>query len=249
MNVDFDSIDVDFSLLRTAAQTNGLYLGPSGEMGYRLDFQSDGSVDVYRVDIAQSFKGYSLENGCENLFQDIKNETLLATYNISALNVIYVEDDVWVGGVVNGKITVAAGRFPIDTDNADIWITDNLTYLAKDGTNSIGLVSQKDIIFGRDVPDYFEVDGGLLAQKGRVIRHHYNWFKCSHGPEGQKSELTIYGSVISNLRSYWNFSQWPQSPAAGFVKTTISYDPALEADPPSYFPATGTLELLKWEEE
>ena len=249
VNVDFDSIDIDFNALKIAAQANGLYLGPSSGRGYRLEFQSDGSVNVYEVNVAQSFKGYSLEDGCENLFQDIKNESYLASYNISSLNVIYVEDDIWVGGVVEGKVTVAAGRFPIDTNNANIWITENIVYAQKDGTDSIGLIAQKDIIFGRDVPDYFEVNGGLLAQKGRVIRHHYNWFQCSHGPAGQKNELTIYGSVISDLRSYWNFSQGPQSPAAGFVKTTITYDPELEAEPPSYFPSTGSLRLLKWEEE
>lgn len=247
--IDFDSINIDFIDLRDAAQSVGLYLGSSGARGYHFVFKDTGSVDVYQVTTVTSYKGYSLENGCENLFQNIINETFLSNYSLSSLPVIFVEDEIWVEGTVNGSTTVVAARFPVDTDNADIWIPDNLVYLAKDGTNRLGLISQRDIIFMRNVPEDFEINGGLLAQSGRVIRHHYNWFKCSKTNQSQKKSLLIYGSVISNLRSYWNFSGGPKSPASGFVKSTISYDPDLQDTPPSYFPTSGGLRLIKWEEE
>lgn len=248
--LDFDSINVDFNQLKSEAQSTGLYLAPSGKQGYHIVFNSNGTFNVNIVNTAQSVKGYSFEFGCENIVQDIKNEQQIGTFNVSDSPIIFVEDDVWVDGTLNGNTTVAAGRFPIDTNNADIVILDNLVYLDKSGAHRLGVVSQKDIVIGLEVPEELEINGGLLAQKGRVIRHHYKQQQCSNG-NGQhavKQELTLYGSVISNLSSYWNFSSGPGVPASGFVKTTISYDPFLEDSPPDYFPSYGGFELLSWKE-
>ena len=249
--IDFDSINVDFADLKTEANNSGLYLGPSGKQGYHITFNANGTFTVKTVNTAQTVKGYSFEFGCENITQDIKNEQTLGTFNVSDSPVIFTEDDVWVDGVVNGKTTVVAGRFPIDTNNANIIILNNLTYLAKNGNHSLGLISQKDIIIGLKVPEHLEIDGGMLAQKGRVIRHHYKKQQCSqgNGTDAIKQELIIYGSIISNLSSYWNFSQGPGDPASGFVKTTISYDPNLESTPPDYFPSYGQFHLISWQEE
>ena len=249
--VDFDSINVDFSQMKVEAQTVGLYIPPSSQQGYHVIFNSDGTFTVNEVISAQVEKGYSFEFGCENLVQEINNENFYGTFDVIDAPIIFVEDQVWVEGTLNGNTTVVAARFPVDTDNADIWIPNNLVYLDKSGDHKLGLIAQKDINFAEEVPEEFEVNGGLLAQKGRVIRHHYKWHQCSQGGgnEAIKEELTIYGSIISNLSSYWNFSGGPGIPASGFIKTTISYDPELEADPPDYFPSYGTLELISWQEE
>lgn len=249
--IDFDTLNADFNSLKSYSQTSGFYLAPSGKSGYHITFNSDATFTVKEVVTAQAIKGYSFEFGCENVIQDIKVEQNIGTYNVADAPVIFVEDDVWVDGTLNGTITLAAARFPIDTDNADIILLDNLVYLDKEGGHKMGLVSQNDIIIGLNVPDEFEINGGLLAQSGRVIRHHYNYFKCSKGGgnDSVKNELAIYGSIISNLSSYWNFSSGPGSPASGFVKTTISYDPDLEAEPPGYFPNYGDFQLLDWREE
>lgn len=250
-SIDFDSIDVDFNDLKGEAQNSGLYLGPSNKQGYHIVFNSNGTFDVSIVNTAQAIKGYSYEFGCENIVQDIKNEQPLGTFNVADSRLIFVEDDVWVDGTVNGEVTIAAGRFPIDTDNADIVINDNLVYVDKSGDHRLGLISQKDVVIGLFIPEDFEINGGLLAQKGRVIRHHYKYFQCSqgNGTHAIKNEFIMHGSIISNLSSYWNFSQGPGAPASGFVKTEISYDPFLEATPPGYFPSTGGYRLLSWTEE
>ena len=247
--IDFDSIKVDFNEMESSAQSDGLYLPDSGGQGYHLLFTSDGNVTVYTVTGISPIKAYSLENGCEDLYQVIESETLQGTYSLASTPIFFIEDHVWVDGVVNGKTTVVAARFPLGTFNANIWIKDDLTYLAKDGNHKLGLVAEKDIIFTRDVPEYFDLHGALLAQNGRTIRHHYNYFGCkTGGGSSQKNEFNFYGSLISNQRSYWNFSSGPKSPASGFVKTTLEYDSTNFDEPPPYFPAYGGYNFLSWKE-
>ncbi len=250
--IDFDSITLDFTTMQESAENTGLYLPDSGAQGYHVVFDANGSFQLYKVTATNFYKGYSTEEGCVNLYQVISNQTLIATYQIANVPILFAEDTLWVDGVVNGHITVVAARFPIDTNNENIWIVNNLTYAAKDGNSSLGLVAQNDIIFGRDVPDSFEVNGALLAQKGRVIRHHYrktNGPHCSTSNQATKNEITIYGSVISNQKSYWNFSSsGGGSPASGFVKRTITYDTSLLYAPPPYFPTTGEVDIISWTE-
>lgn len=247
--IDFDSIKVDFNQMRSAAQNDGLYLAASGVHGYHVVFNSDGTFSVYRVNGADPINGYSLEQGCEILYQSITDQTPLGTYQVSDNPIIFAEDNLWVDGTVNGKITVTAARFPLGTYNANIWVTNNLTYLEKNGDHKIGLVAEKDVIFGRDVPEYFNLNAAILAQNGRTIRHHYNYQGCrSGGAAAMKNEFNFYGSLISNQRSYWNHSSGPHSPASGFVKTTLDYDQTNYGDPPPYFPAFGTYEFISWKE-
>ena len=246
--IDFDSIKVDFTKLKSAAQSNGLYLGPSGAQGYHIVFSEDGNFSVYKVTGVNSFKGYSLEKGCENLYQDITAQSLQGTYQVSEKSIIFAEDTVWADGTVNGKTTIVAARFPIGSFETNIWITNNLNYLAQDGNSKLGLIAQKDIIIGRNVPEDFTLNGAILAQNGRIIRHHYNYFKCSHSSDKMKNQLNFYGSLISNFASYWNFTVSPQSPACGFIKSTLDYDSFLLNEPPPYFPNTIEYRFISWEE-
>lgn len=247
--VDFENINVDFDFMKTAAVNDGLYLGPSGAQGYHLVFQADGSVKVYRVNTTDFYKGWSFDYLCENLYQTILTENLVATHQVADNPIIFAEDNLWAEGTVNGKTTVVAARFPIDSYNMDIWIPDNLVYLDRSGVHSLGLIAQRDIAFAKDVPDDFEVDGALLAQSSRILRHHYNYHGCKQGNPAMKNSLTIYGAVISNLISYWNFSGGgSEQPTSGFVKREIIYDPNLYFTPPPYFPSSGELELISWNE-
>jgi hypothetical protein len=83
-----------------------------------------------------------------------------------------------------------------------------------------------------------------------VLRHHYNYHGCKQGNPQTKNELIIYGAVISNLVSYWNFGGGGGgNPTSGFVKRTITYDATLYYDPPPYFPSSGTIEMISWSEE
>lgn len=243
--VNFNSVVIDFPNMRTSAQNNGVYLGASGAYGYHLTFNADGTVNIKKVTSALNRKGWSVENGCENLYQQISAETLVGTYSLADKPIIFIEDHLWVDGTVNGKATVVAARFPIDLNNMNIWINNTITYVAKDGHTSLGLIAQNNIYYALNIPTNFEIDAALLAQKGRIIRHHYRYGICSNYSNAVRNSLTIYGSVISNQKSYWNFGTGPSS---GFVTRSVTYDTALYFEPPPYFPAQGEYEFISWEE-
>jgi hypothetical protein len=245
-SVDFESVAVDFSSMRQAAQENGIYLAPSTRRGYHLVFDSNGTVTVSEVARTRSRRGWSSEKGCETLNQVIRRENTIGTYSLSENKIIFVEDTVWIDGVVNGKTTVVAASFPIDTSSENIWIADNLTYLAKDGSSALGVIAQQDIYFALHIPETFKIDAVLMAQKGHIIRHFYSyWWVCSYYSDALKDKLEIYGSVISNQKSYWNYGNPPWS---GFITREINYDSNLKYAPPPYFPTTGEYEFISWSE-
>lgn len=243
--VDFIALVVDFSTMKSSAQQNGVYLGPSGSYGYHLIFNSNGTVTVRRVTSAANRRGWSVENGCENLYQQISTETDVGTYSLALKPIIFAEDNLWVNGTVNGRVTVVAARFPIDLNNMNIWIYDNLKYIAKDGHSSLGLFAQNNIYYALSVPTNFEIDGALLAQKGRIIRHNYRYGSCSSYSNAVRNNLTIYGSIISNQKSYWNYGTGPTS---GFITRDVTYDTNMYFEPPPYFPMQGGYEFISWEE-
>ncbi len=243
---DFASLSIDFNNLKTNAQTSGLYLGASGSLGYHITFASNGSYNIKKVTNASNQKGYSVENGCENLNQKITNETNVGTYTIATKPLIFAEDNLWVEGVVNGKATVVAAKFPLNVNFMNIWIPNNLTYLAKDGYSNLGLFAQNNIYFSLDIPTNFEIDAALLASVGRIVRHHYNYSGCSSYANAVRNNLLIYGSVISNQKSYWN---WGTNPDSGFITRTINYDSNLYFDSPPYFPSQGQYEFISWTEQ
>lgn len=248
--VDFASIVVDFAAMKTGAQSSGIYLPASDASGYHLVFSSDGQVKVYKVTSTSSpARGYTPEDGCQNLYQKIVKEQLQATYSLTNKQVLFAEDTLWVDGVVKGKLMVTAARFPLDTFKTNMWITNNLTYAAKDATNTLGLIAQNDIYFGLEVPEEFEVNAAMLAQNGKIVRHHYNSNDCDHDHQSQKKQITVYGSVISRDKSYWNFGQGPGEPTSGFVKRIITYDQNLAFSPPPYFPNNPNFDFISWKEQ
>ena len=111
----------------------------------------------------------------------------------------------------------------------------------------MGLVAQQDIYYALDIPSTFQIDAALMAQKGRIIRHFYSyWWVCSNYSNAIRDKLEIYGAVISNQKSYWNYGNplW-----SGFVSRDITYDTHLRYGPPPYFPTSSEYEFIKWDEE
>ncbi len=246
--IDFDSVSVDFAAMKTAAQNTGVYLAASGASGYHLVFNSNATVSVYKVLSTEAKRGYTPDDDCQNLYQIITNEQLVGTYSTDK-RILFAEDILWVEGVVKGKFMVAAARFPLGTFETNIWIPNNITYFAKDGNHNLGLVAQHDIYFALEIPTDFEVDAAMMAQQGKIVRHHYRYFQCGHYNEATRNSLTILGTVISRDKSYWNFGSGPGQPASGFVKREIIYDQGLIYEPPPFFPNMADYEFISWIEE
>lgn len=252
--VDFDTISFDFAKMKEDAQTNGLYLGSSGSRGYHLIFLADGTVRVYRVEGTTFIRGYSVpgqglgtdgRGGCRPRYQIITNETLIGTYDVASTPIIFSEDHIWVEGTITGRLTITAARFPIESNYANIWIPNNITYTSYDGSNSLGLIAQNDIYFARNIPNNFQIDAILMAQKGKIIRHGYFWW-CGGTTNAVRDKLTINGSIISYFKSYWNFGSGPTS---GFKVREINYDTNNLFNPPPYFPTSGEYEFISWKEK
>lgn len=242
--VDFDAISFDFVQMRTAAQNEGVYLEDSESRGYHVVLNGD-SFNIYRVNSTDYYYAYG-EDGCQRRHQVVDSETLINTYDINDNHIVFAENDLWVEGNLDGRLTIVAARFPIETSQANIWIPDNITYTNYDNTNSLGIIAQQDIYFARNIPEDFKIDAALMAQKGRIMRHaYYSW--CGGTSQAVKDKLTLYGSVISYLKSYWNYSGgWGSS---GFIERDIIYDPSLLYFSPPYFPSSGEYEFISWQEE
>lgn len=247
--IDFDAMAVNFNQMRTGAQSDGLYLGPSGEQGYHIIFANDGTFSVYEVTGTNFIQGYTPEKGCEDLYQDIVSEVLLGSYVVADTPIVFIEDVLWVEGTLSGEITIGVAEFPLGSYTNYTYIPNNLVYTTQDGTDQLGLISYDDIVMTRDVPDYFYMDGAYLAQQGRVLRHHYGVTGCkSSGSDKNKNRFYFYGTMVSRDRSYWNHSSGPGIPASGFTKSELTFNPNAASDPPGYFPAS-QFQLLSWREE
>lgn len=255
--VDFGSISVDLQNMKNSAVSSGLWLGDSNKSGYHVIFSSDGTYTVSKVNTVDYIKGYSVPGeglgaeglgGCRKLYEVITSETTLGTYSISSKPIIFLEDDVWVEGTVKGRVTLVSATFPISSSSTDIWINGNLQYTTYDGSDVLGLVSQNNIFFAKDVPNDFKVDGVLMAQSGKIIRHMYTNDKCDAVVGSIKNSLTINGSLINYYKSYWNYTSGGTL-LSGFNTRTINYDTHVLYAPPPYFPTSGEYEFISWKEE
>ncbi|PIR96821.1 MAG: hypothetical protein COT91_04690 [Candidatus Doudnabacteria bacterium CG10_big_fil_rev_8_21_14_0_10_41_10] len=241
--IDFDSITADLATVRQTAIDSGTRFTASGGFGYHTVFQSNGTVDVYRVTGTRTRRGYN-NGSCMNLPERIWNQNYIGSYDLSSDNIFFFEDDVWVEGIVSGRATVVAAHYPFDSEDTKIWIRNNIVYDVKDGSTVLGLISKDDIYFVLDIPDDFKIDAAMIAQDGQIIRHSYGyWWLCSSYSNAMRNSLSIYGSIMSKEKSYWNYGSY-----SGFYTRTVNYDSNLFYLPPPYFPTTGEYEFISWEE-
>lgn len=250
---DFDSVSFDFNQLRSEAQVNGLYFGPSNRSGYRL-ILSGNSLTVHRVTRTNTVRGYLPpgeglgqwgQGGCRNYDIVVRNYENIGTYDISDINLIFVEDSIWIEGTVSGKHTIVAASFPLSSSREDAVITNNITYDVYDGSTVFGLIVQNSIYYARDLPDEFQLDGAYMAQGGAIVRHGYI-NGCGQTSTSVRDKLTINGAFITYNRSFWNYGSPLQS---GFTEREVNYDADLLYNPPPYFPTSSNYEFISWKEE
>jgi hypothetical protein len=269
--IDFIGITIDLAQMRTSAQTDGIYYGPSPDDGYKVVFNSNGTVDVYSVQTWTDYWSYSSHdspNWHTGEYNYIDDQTLIA--NNEPINsdcpVLFFEDKLWIEGAVNQKVAVAAG---LNTSNAqtNLVIDGNVTYVT--GTDA-GLlaIAEDDVDIGIDVPNDMTANGIYIAQYGRFGINRYcascgywagPWWSpyfVSYGlpnildPYVFRNSLTRSGSVISNLRGGTAWSDGTGTQTSGFYNRYTSFDRDQIDNPPPLTPTTNDVyELQDWRQE
>jgi len=256
--VDFAGLTLDLNEMKTRAiNNNGRYFGPTSSSfyGYLVTFNPDGTFSVRRV--RNNAINYWAFDSTQSWHQDERNVINgtedVGTYTIdSSCPLLYFEDKVWVEGVINQKVTLAAANLS-SSAQTNIVINGNITYTA--GTNA-GLlaIAEDDVDVGLAVPFNLTANGIFIAQNGRFGRNHYRQ-DTSYGlpnsldPFVLRGTLTRFGSVVSNGRVG---TQWSSggTTVSGFANRITSFDQDQVDNPPPLTPETSDVYTLdNWQQD
>jgi hypothetical protein len=246
--IDFVSVSADVSAIQDAAEDGGVSLSSSGVEGWHIVFEGT-TFDLYRVTSRDCYYGEGVwrNRGWRGRYwdgvvycHDIRTEVFDSTHAIPDNGAIFVDDDVWVEGVVDGRVTVASGRFPVQEPYHTLYISHSLVYEEQSSDDVIGLLAQGHIIVPYEVPETMDIQAAMLSQFGSIYRPYYD--------ENEKELLRIFGSQISYAGGGWKYVNGWGNVISGFVNTSHTYDGALRLNPPPGFPVGDTYELLSWEE-
>jgi hypothetical protein len=272
--VDFAGMAATFSSLRTYAYQDGIYLSgtttrvngaqqggsytavnANDQRGYRLLFNSNGSISVYRVSGTTYVRGYNNQLGWHNDYNIVSSETLLGTYTPpSDCGLIVVNAKTWIEGTVSGKYTIVAAD--LGAYAPDILLRDNLTYATYDGSTGLTVIAEDSLQIPLTSPDVMTIRGIFVAQGGAFGRNHYTTSGSNEVPAAydsyvQQSSLTTFGSVISNLRvgTKWLCGS-PGTFCSGYNNRVDNYDRILSFNPPPFTPSTSQdYRIVLWREE
>jgi len=246
----FSSFTSNLADMKSLAENGGIYLPPSNAKGYSFVFNNDGTVSVYKVTSLRNNPGgytYDVDMNyvSRNQKTDYNNRTLQYTVTIPSNGIIYAEDNVWIEGTVNGRVTVAAAQLPYNASTAPtIFIPNNIVYSAKDGSSVLGIIGQKDIIPTYYAPNNLEIDAAVISQNSSFQFYNYSG--------NVKNNLVIYGAIIEFGWWFDNFV-WTQGTGpnptvlSGYPNSTYNYDSNLLYGPPPSFPVSSSgYELISW---
>lgn len=249
--VDFDVVTVDLDIMEDAAVAEGVDLGNSTGYGYHIVFQNDGTFDVYTVtQLSNPVWGH---DGVQWTYESntIQSETPEASYQNVAIpdnGIIFVSDQTWVSGEVNGRVTVAAANLPDGSGTPyDIIIADDISYYPDRTSGSVlGLIAQQDILVPLYSPANLTIDAALMAQNGHVFRYYY--YPPYYPSDTIKTSIESYGTIITNTLWTWTWVDGTNTVTSGYQTTNTIYDPNLAYSPPPYFPTQDNYEFISWEE-
>lgn len=245
--IDFFGVTTDLSNIKDRSDDGGIHLTSSGVEGWNLVFKGD-NFDLYKVTSLDCYNGEGEWRKRKQQYYwegtvycyDIKNKTFVNNYDIPANGAIFIEDNAWVEGVVDGRVSVAVGRFPVYEPYKTLYINNNLVYNEKSSDDVIGLMSQGDIIVPYEAPDPMEINAAMLSQFGSIYHPYYH--------DSLRDSLSIFGSQISYDGGGWKYVNGLGHVVVGYENTYHSYDANLKYYPPPSFPVGSVYELISWEE-
>jgi len=259
--VSFADMATNLPNMKAYAESSGIYLPPYGSTevyfknpyggsnytaidGYHLVFNADGTVDIYQVTSTSGYWGYRSGIGYTADFNIIDSESFLERRTVpTGCSLIFVEDKVWIDGVVKGKVTVVSADLINNNYKTDVILNNNITYTKQDGTDGLTVISQNAILIPPRSPNDLTINGIFVAEGDRFGRPYYDYDK--------KNSLTIHGSIISNKRVGTSWScGWTGYFCSGYSKRITTYDRLQATNPPPFTPSsTTTPRYILWQEK
>lgn len=256
----FSGISSNLDDIEILAKAEGLHYGPSGGKGYHVIFNEDGTFDIKIILTLDRIDCYSMENGwgeiCDEKINTYSGWSENDVVFPNDCGLLFIEDNLWIEGVVNGKVTVAAAA----DSTTSVIINGNIEYATDppDGSDSLAVITKKNILIPVHSPNEMKVHGVFVAQLGHFGRHHYRhpdvyWWYCPFYPqncfaEAKRDKLMIYGSIVSDGRVGTRWSSGGV-PISGYSERRNFFDSRLAKDPPPLLPSVSpALEFISWEE-
>lgn len=230
---DFNGILGDLNLMKSVAQAgtnSSRYFNNSGQ-GRHIILKTNDTFDIRTV---QSFNASTNE---------IINYTGgWSNFSIPNNGIIYVENNAWVEGSVNGKrVTIVAANL-LSASKKTMYLGKDIRYTNYDCTDMIGLIGQQDVEVYRQSNDFLRIDAALIAQLGRVGRANYT------GPFAIRDTITSYGAIVSNQRYGFAWADILGNHVSGYKNRNLIFDNNLIYCPPPYFPTGTQYQVDLWEE-
>jgi hypothetical protein len=274
--VDFEGIAADFGSLKSIAQAQGRYLprfssgsktSSSYWRGYHLVFNGNNTVTVRRVSAAATLyvtpinpadydESGESESGYARDRSLISSESFYTTLTLpSDCALIFVEDNVWIEGTIDRKVTVVAANVVTTGVAPDAILPANITYAQTDGTDGLTVLAENNILIAPNSPENMTLNGIFVAQGGAFGRNYY-WRssgdkRCNTSYE-DRGTLTILGTTVSNIRTgtRWTGVDCGTNDTAGYQTRIDAYDRNLSTDPPAFTPETSSdYQFVDWREE
>ena len=175
----------------------GGYVNDIGE-GPFIDITGGSIVSIYRADSLEAQVRYWGGQVAEEV--DLSQITpLLENHNMPDNGLIFLEDDVWVEGTVDGRATIGVTKFT--AGEAKIRINGNITYADnRGGDDTLGLVCQGNIVVPKHAPSELVIEASLLSQQGKGL---YVRYYCDPDvspdcdPGALKTSIENYGGIVT----------------------------------------------------
>ncbi|MBI5470647.1 hypothetical protein HY968_05030 [Candidatus Kaiserbacteria bacterium] len=263
-SIDFAAIAANFTTLKGYAQNNGgrFFDTPSGstsQRGYHIIFKSDGTFDVYRVTSTTATASYSSQYGWTSAeYSIIATQVFVGNYSIpSSCSLVYIQDRVWVEGVVSGKVTVIAADTVHSGVVPDAYLSGNITYATNDGNAGLTVIAEGSVLIPLNSPDTMEIHGIFVAQSGHYGRNFYTsnsayspyTVPSAYNSYVLRTQLTTNGSVVSNARTGTSWSSGGAT-ISGYQSRVDAYDELQATAPPPFTPSASTdYRFVIWREQ
>lgn len=232
--IDFTGVLSDLNLMKsiaTAGTDGSRYFNNTGQ-GRHIILKTN---DTYDIRTVQSF------NASTNEINNYSGSW--ANYSIPDDGVIFVENNVWLEGTVDGRrVTVVAANL-LSSSLKTVYIGKDLRYTNYNCSNMIGVIGQNDVEITRDSNNFLRLDAALIAQNGRVGRANYT------GATATRNTITIFGSIASHNRYGFAWADSLGNHVSGYVNRKLYYDNNLLYCSPPYFPTGTQYQLDLWEEK